>query len=36
MKHLQKPKGVMVNFHVKNIFNEGQKTYVNEYFSALP
>lgn len=36
MKHLRKPKGIMVNFHVKNIFHEGQKTYVNEYFSALP
>ena len=36
MKHLQIPKGIMINFHVQNIFNEGQKTYVNNYFAALP
>lgn len=36
MKHLQKPKGILLNFHVRNIFQEGQKTYVNEYFSKLP
>ena len=36
MKHLQKPKGILMNFHVKNFFREGQKTYVNEFFSRLP
>ncbi len=36
MKHLKKPKGILLNFHVQNIFKEGQKTYVNEYFAALP
>jgi len=36
MKHLQKPKGILINFHVRNIFYEGQKTFVNEYFAALP
>lgn len=36
MKLLQKPKGLLLNFHCKNIFKEGQKTLVNEYFSALP
>ncbi|MBK6995216.1 MAG: GxxExxY protein [Lewinellaceae bacterium] len=36
MKHLQKPKGILINFHVRNIYYEGQKTFVNEYFSALP
>jgi len=36
MKHLQAPKGILINFHVKNLFNEGQQTFVNEYFAALP
>ena len=36
MKHLQKPKGILMNFHVKNFFREGQRTYVNEFFAALP
>ena len=36
MKLLKSPKGVLVNFNCSNIFNEGQKTFVNEYFSALP
>ena len=36
MKLLQKPKGILINFHCINIFKEGQKTLVNEYFSALP
>lgn len=36
MSLLKKPKGVLINFHVKNIVYEGQRTYVNEYFSALP
>lgn len=36
MKHLQIPKGIMINYHVQNIFKEGQKTYVNDYYAALP
>ena len=36
MKHLQMPKGILINFLVRNIYYEGQKTFVNEYFSALP
>jgi len=36
MKLLQKPKGILLNFNCTNIFKEGQKTFVNEYFSALP
>ena len=36
MKLLQCPKGILINFNCSNIFNEGQKTFVNEYFSALP
>ncbi len=36
MKLLKKPKGILINFHVRNIFHEGQKTFVNEYYAALP
>ncbi|OYQ38158.1 GxxExxY protein [Flavobacterium cyanobacteriorum] len=36
MKLLQSPKGILINFNCSNIFREGQKTLVNEYFSSLP
>ena len=36
MKLLKVPKGILVNFNCKNIFETGQKTYVNELFRALP
>jgi len=36
MKHLKVPKGILINFHVNNIFYEGQKTFVNEYYAQLP
>lgn len=36
MQMLQKPKGVLINFHCVNIFKEGQKTLVNNLFSLLP
>ena len=36
MKLLQSPKGILINFNCFNIFREGQKTLVNEYFSNLP
>jgi len=36
MKLLQKPKGVLINFNCSNIFKEGQKTMVNEYYAQLP
>lgn len=36
MKHLKAPKGILINFHVNNIFYEGQKTFVNEYYAQLP
>lgn len=36
MKLLRSPKGILINFNCSNIFKEGQKTLVNEYFSALP
>lgn len=36
MKLLRCPKGILINFNCNNIFKGGQKTLVNEYFSALP
>ena len=36
MKLLKSPKGILINFNCFNIFREGQKTFVNEYFSNLP
>jgi GxxExxY protein len=36
MQLLQKPKGILINFHCVNIFKEGQKTLVNNLFSSLP
>ncbi len=36
MKMLQKPKGILINFHCVNIFKEGQKSLINPLFSLLP
>lgn len=36
MKLLKAPKGILLNFNSFNIFKEGQKTFVNEFFSKLP
>jgi GxxExxY protein len=36
MKLLKAPKGILINFNCKNTFNEGQRTYVNEFFKVLP
>jgi GxxExxY protein len=36
MKLLEKPKGILINFNCVNLFKEGQRTYVNEYFRNLP
>ncbi len=36
MKLLQKPKGIRINFNCTNIFKDGQKTLVNEYYASLP
>jgi GxxExxY protein len=33
---LKKPKGILINFNCTNIFKEGQKTLVTEYFRNLP
>ena len=36
MRLLEKPKGILINFHCLNIFKEGQKTLVTELFAGLP
>jgi GxxExxY protein len=35
MKLMQKPKGILINFNCTNIFKEGQKTFVNDFYAAL-
>ena len=35
MKLLEVPMGLMLNFHCLNIFSDGQKTYVNEFFRTM-
>ena len=35
MKLLKAPKGIIINFNCSNIFYEGQKTFINEYFDQL-
>lgn len=35
MQLLEKPKGILVNFHCTNLYKEGQKTFVNEWFRDL-
>ena len=32
---MKKPKGILVNFNVKNIMNQGQETFVNDYYRML-
>jgi len=36
MKLLGSPKGIIYNFNTVNLYNEGQKTYVNDLFRLLP
>jgi GxxExxY protein len=36
MSLLKAPKGILINFNCNNIFKEGQKTFVNEYYKNLP
>ena len=36
MKLLDVPKGILINFNVANLFQEGQKTMVNDLFNSLP
>jgi len=35
MKLLEAPKGLLYNFHTVNLFIQGQKTFVNDYFKNL-
>ncbi len=35
MKLTKAPKGMLVNFNVVNLYHEGQKTFVNEYYQRL-
>ena len=35
LKLLQKPKGLLINFNCTNIFKEGRRTIVNEYYAEL-
>ncbi len=36
MKLLKSPKGILINFNCMNIFRDGQKNLVNEFFRNLP
>ena len=36
LRLLEKPKGILINFNCTNIFKEGQKTFVTEFYAALP
>jgi len=28
--------GILINFNCSNIFQQGRRTFVNEYFNSLP
>lgn len=32
---LRKPKGILVNFNVKNLYHQGHETFVNKYYEML-
>ncbi|MDQ8750219.1 GxxExxY protein [Elizabethkingia miricola] len=32
---MKKPKGILINFNVKNLYHEGQETFVSQYFEQL-
>ena len=36
MKLLKAPKGILINFNCVNLYKDGQKTFVNEFFRNLP
>lgn len=36
LKLLRKPKGILINFNCSNIMKEGQQSFVNDIFRALP
>lgn len=35
MKLLEAPQGLIINFNSTNIFNDGQKTFVNDFYRYL-
>jgi GxxExxY protein len=35
MRLLKSPKGILINFTCNNIFKEGQKTFINDYYRYL-
>jgi GxxExxY protein len=35
MKLLKAPKGIIYNFNSNNLYNEGQQSFVNEYYKLL-
>jgi GxxExxY protein len=35
MNLLESPFGILINFNCTNIFNDGQKTYVNQWYRSL-
>lgn len=36
LRFMNKPKGVLINFHCSNIFREGQQTFITKEYSHLP
>lgn len=36
MKLLSSPKGIIYNFNTVNLYAEGQKTYVNDFYRNIP
>lgn len=32
---MKKPKGILVNFNVKNLYHDGQETFVNKYYETF-
>lgn len=32
---MKKPKGILINFNVKNLYHDGQETFVNKYYDML-
>lgn len=35
MNLLKVPKGILVNFNVKNLYHHGQETFINKYYDEL-
>lgn len=33
---LKMPKGILINFNVKNLYYDGQETFVNKYYEMIP